>query len=465
MTSQDESFRDTIATVDDKGKRIWVYPKMPKGWFYDKRKLLSYLLLALLFATPHIKIGGEPMILLNVIERKFVFFGQIFWPQDFYILAIGAVVFVVFIVLFTVIFGRIFCGWFCPQTIFMEMLFRRIEYWIDGDWTHQKKLAAQPWNAEKIRKRVLKHSIFFGISFLVANTFLAYIIGAEQLWEIQVSDPRNHIGGLIALIIFTFVFYGVFMFLREQVCTTICPYGRLQGVLLDKNSIVITYDHVRGEERGKFRKNEDRKTAGKGDCIDCGQCVDVCPTGIDIRHGTQLECVNCTACIDACDHMMEAVDLPKGLIRYDSENGINTGVKFSWTPRVIGYTVVLNLLFGVLVTLIATRTDFSAKMLRQRGTTYQELADGRISNIYELNITNKTKNTYPIRLELIDTQGEIELALQEAVLQPEQHLKSPVIVKMNPDDIKKGRNFVYVGIYAGDKLVTKVKTTFVGPIL
>jgi polyferredoxin len=178
MTDQ-ESFRDTIATVDDKGKRIWVYPKMPKGWFYDKRKLLSYILLALLFATPHIKIGGEPMILLNVIERKFVFFGQIFWPQDFYILAIGLVVSVVFVVLFTVIFGRIFCGWFCPQTIFMEMLFRRIEYWIDGDWTHQKKLDAQPWNAEKIRKRVLKHGIFFGISFLIANTFLAYIIGSS----------------------------------------------------------------------------------------------------------------------------------------------------------------------------------------------------------------------------------------------------------------------------------------------
>lgn len=465
MTTQEEEFRDKIATVDAQGKRIWIFPKMPKGWYYDKRKLLSYILLALLFAAPHIKIKGEPMILLNVIERKFVLFGQIFWPQDFYIFAIGLVVSVVFVILFTVIFGRIFCGWFCPQTIFMEMLFRRIEYWIDGDWTHQKKLAAQPWNAEKIRKRVLKHTIFYAISFLIANTFLAYIIGADALWEIQTADPRNHIGGLIALIIFTFVFYGVFMFLREQVCTTICPYGRLQGVLLDKNSIVITYDHVRGENRSKFRKNEDRKEAGKGDCIDCGQCVHVCPTGIDIRNGTQLECVNCTACIDACDSIMESVNLPKGLIRYDSENGIKTGAKFRWTPRIIGYTAVLTLLFGVLVTLVATRTDFSAKLLRQRGSTYQELADGRISNIYELNLTNKTKNEYPLRLELIDSKGEIELALQDAVLEPEKHLKSAVIVKMNPEDIKKGRNFVYVGIYAGDKLVTKVKTTFVGPIL
>jgi cytochrome c oxidase accessory protein FixG len=465
MTTPEEEFRNKISTVDAQGKRIWIFPKMPKGRYYKKRKLLSYFLLAFLFGAPHIKIKGEPMILLNVIERKFVLFGQIFWPQDFYIFALGLVVSVVFVILFTVIYGRIFCGWFCPQTIFMEMLFRRIEYWIDGDWTHQKKLAAQPWNGEKIRKRILKHTIFYGISFLIANTFLAYIIGAEALWEIQTSDPRNHIGGLIAIVLFTFVFYSVFMFLREQVCTTICPYGRLQGVLLDKNSIVITYDYVRGEKRSKFRKNENRKKAGKGDCIDCRQCVHVCPTGIDIRNGTQLECVNCTACIDACDSMMESVNLPKGLIRYDSENGIKTGVKFRWTPRVIGYTAILTILLVILVTLVATRTDFSAKMLRQRGSTYQELPDGRISNIYELNLTNKTKNAYPLRLELIDSKGEIELALQNAVLEPEKHLRAAVIVKMNPEDIKKGRNFLYVGIYAGDKLVTKVKTTFIGPIL
>jgi cytochrome c oxidase accessory protein FixG len=207
---------------------------------------VSYALLILLFAGPHIKIGGEPMLLFNVLERKFVIFGQVFWPQDFYIFAIALVFGVVFIILFTVIFGRLFCGWVCPQTIFMEMVFRRIEYWIEGDWTHQKKLDQMPWTKEKIRKRILKHGIFWGISFLIANTFLAYIIGAEELWAIQTTHPKEHIGGLIALVIFTTVFYGVFARLREQVCTTICPYGRLQGVLLDRNSIVITYDHVRG---------------------------------------------------------------------------------------------------------------------------------------------------------------------------------------------------------------------------
>lgn len=229
-----ESFRDHISTVDEKGKRIWVYPKMPKGIFHNRRMILSIILLSFLFATPHLYINGEPLILLNIIERKFVFFGQVFWPQDLYIFAFTMILVLVFIILFTVVFGRIFCGWVCPQTIFMEMVFRKIEYWIEGDWTHQKKLNKQPWNKEKILKKTSKHVIFFIISFLIANTFLAYIIGAEELWEIQNSPLNAHIGGFIAIIIFSFLFYGVFAFMREQVCTTICPYGRLQGVLLDK---------------------------------------------------------------------------------------------------------------------------------------------------------------------------------------------------------------------------------------
>lgn len=462
---EQETYRDTIATVDEKGKRIWIFPKKPSGKFYDYRKWVSYLLLVFLFAGPHIKIGGEPMLMFNVIERKFVIFGQVFWPQDFYIFAIALVLMVVFIVLFTVIYGRLFCGWVCPQTIFMEMVFRRIEYWIEGDWTHQKKLDQMPWNGEKIRKRILKHAIFWGISFLIANTFLAYIIGADALWEIQTANPMEHLGGLIALIIFTTVFYAVFARLREQVCTTICPYGRLQGVLLDRNSIVITYDHVRGEERGKFRKNEDRKESGKGDCIDCGQCVNVCPTGIDIRNGTQLECVNCTACIDACDHMMESVGLEKGLIRYDSENGVNTGTRFSWTRRIKAYTAVLALLLAVLVVLVVTRTDFDATILRQRGATYQELQDGRISNIYEIDLSNKTKKEYTVELRILEGKGEIEAVVKDMVLLPEKHMRERFLIRMNQDDVKKGKNELIIGIYGNGELITKARTTFIGPLL
>jgi cytochrome c oxidase accessory protein FixG len=315
---------------------------------------------------------------------------------------------VVFVILFTIIFGRLFCGWVCPQTIFMEMVFRRIEYWIDGDWTEQKRLTNAPWTKEKIFKRVSKHLIFWVISFLIANTFLAYIIGSEELFKIQISNPSEHIGGLIAIVIFTSVFYGVFAFLREQVCTTICPYGRLQGVLLDKNSMVVAYDNVRGEGRAKFRKGEDRKEASKGDCIDCHQCVHVCPTGIDIRNGTQLECINCTACIDSCDHMMESVGLEKGLIRFVSENGIKERTPFVWTRRVISYTVLLAGLIIALSLLLFTRKDFETDIIRQRGTTYQVMDDGTISNIYEVNLLNKTRNDFKIKFKSNDPSVSVE---------------------------------------------------------
>ena len=317
-----EAYRDSIATIGEDGKRKFIYPKKPKGKFYQWRTWVSIVLLVLLFGLPHVYFQGEPLFLFNVLERKFIVFGIIFWPQDFFIFVLSALTAVVGIILFTVIYGRVWCGWMCPQTIFMEMVFRKIEYWIDGDFGQQKRLRKLPWNAEKIKKRTLKWSIFWVISFLIANTFLSYIIGAKELWSIVTDPPSEHVGGLIALIIFTFVFFFVFLWFREQACIAVCPYGRLQGVLLDKKSIQVAYDYVRGENRGRFKKREDRAEAGKGDCIDCDLCVAVCPTGIDIRNGSQMECVNCTACMDACDSVMEKVNLQKGLIRYASEEMI-----------------------------------------------------------------------------------------------------------------------------------------------
>src|SRR5690554_5978046 len=253
---EEEIFRDRISTVDEHGKRIWVFPKKPFGKWFNRRQLVNYTLLAFLFITPFIKYKGEPFVMLNILERKFIIFGKIFWPQDFYLFALALIIGVVFVIFFTIIFGRIFCGWFCPQTIFMELVFRRVEYWIDGDFTHQKKLSKAPWNKEKIFKRVLKHTIFAIISFIVANLFLSYIISIDELWKIIREPVSQHIGGFTALMAFTAAFYYVFARLREQVCTTICPYGRLQSVLLDENSMVIAYDYKRGEGRAKFRKNE-----------------------------------------------------------------------------------------------------------------------------------------------------------------------------------------------------------------
>lgn len=461
--SDEEKFRDHIATVNQDGSRKWIYPKKPSGKYFTKRKIVSYILLILLFGAPHLYINGQQSLLFNILDRKFVILGKVFWPQDFYLFAIALIIGVVFIILFTIIFGRIFCGWICPQTIFMEMVFRRIEYWIEGDWTHQKKLNDGPWNAEKIRKKVFKHIIFWTISFLIANTFLAYIISSEELWEIQTSPIGEHLGGFIAILFFTFAFYFVFTLLREQVCTTICPYGRLQSVLLDENSLVVAYDHKRGESRAKFKKNEDRTAENKGDCIDCNQCVNVCPTGIDIRNGTQLECVNCTACIDACDHMMDNVGLEKGLIGFLSEKGITQGTKFQWTRRVISYTILLISMLVVLTILLLTRKDFEATVLRQRGSTYQITNDGQISNIFEINLTNKTQNDYKVNLKLDHSEASIDLVVKDLVLKSEDRLKERFVMKLPINKVKNGKEEVTIIVYGNGKEIERVKTKFIGP--
>ncbi|MEQ9169287.1 MAG: cytochrome c oxidase accessory protein CcoG, partial [Fulvivirga sp.] len=316
----DEQFRDGIATVDEEGKRVWVYPKKPKGYFHNLRKVVSAVLLILLFAGPFITISGRPLLLLNIFERKFVIFGQAFWPQDFFLLALLLITFFVFVILFTVVFGRLWCGWACPQTLFMEMVFRKIEYWLEGDANQQRKLNQRNWDFDKIWRKGLKHAIFMLVSIIIAHTVMAYLIGYKEVINIVSQPPTAHLSGFIGLTFFTFIFYGVFSYLREQACIAICPYGRLQGVLLDKKSIAVMYDWLRGEPRGKIKKNSDEQP--KGDCIDCKLCVHVCPTGIDIRNGTQLECVNCTACIDACDEVMVKINKPKGLIRYASYDSI-----------------------------------------------------------------------------------------------------------------------------------------------
>ncbi len=280
----------------------------------------------------------------------------------------------------------------------MEMVFRKIEYWIEGDARQQKKLNEQKWNAEKIRKKGFKLVVFYAISFLIANTFLAYIIGSDQLIEIITDDPGNHVQGLVSILIFTSIFYWVFAWFREQVCIIACPYGRLQGVMMLKSTIVVAYDYIRGEKRGKINKKEKARTLG--DCVDCHQCVDVCPTGIDIRNGTQLECVNCTACIDVCDSVMEKVELPKGLIRYTSEEAIDSGETKIFTTRVKAYTFVLLLLISLFTYFMFSRSPIETTILRAKGQIYQE-HETTISNLYTFNLINKTMFKTDIEFKLI----------------------------------------------------------------
>lgn len=458
----DEHYRDELSNVDKRGNRLWIFPKKPTGPFYNYRSWFSWFLMALMFSGPFLTFKDKPLLLLNVLDRKFIIFGMVFWPQDLNIFAVLMLSFVLFIILFTVLFGRVWCGWACPQTIFMEMLFRKLEYLIDGDYQQQKRLADMNWNGEKIFKRTLKHTLFWLLSFVIANTFLGYLIGIHELKLLITDGPLAHPGKFASLVIFTSVFYFVFAWLRELVCIFICPYGRLQGLMLDKNSMVVAYDFVRGEPRERIKKGTDRKG---GDCIDCKACVHVCPTGIDIRNGTQLECINCTACVDACDDIMVKVSKPKGLIRFASINNIIEGKKPGLNLRNGAYGVVLMLLLGVFFYMLATRKDVETTVLRTQGMLFQRQPEGKISNLYSIEFVNKTFKDLPIQLELESPKGSIRLVEgKEIMVYPESVAKMSFFLIVDSAEIHAVSTPVVINVKSGDRLIETVSTKFNGPV-
>jgi cytochrome c oxidase accessory protein FixG len=343
----------------------------------------------------------------------------------------------------------------------MEIVFRKIEYLIEGDYMQQKALNNAPPSPDKFLKKFTKHFIFFAISFLIANTFLAYIIGIEELKRIVTDSPYNHKAGLIAITLFTAVFYGVYARFREQVCLVVCPYGRLQGVLLDADSVVIAYDYKRGEQRGKLKKTKERTI---GDCIDCNQCFQVCPTGIDIRNGTQLECINCTACIDACDAIMDRINKPKGLIRYASENNIKEKSKFKFTPKTIGYLFVMIILFSSFIVLLASRTDVDATILRTPGMLFQYQDNNRISNLYNVKIINKTFNVLPVTLQLVDMKGEIKWIGNGITTLPANSIsEGEFFIILNKEHLPARKTPVKIEVLNQDKVLETTRTSFLGP--
>jgi len=466
-TNNNESFRDSIGTINEEGLRNWIHPKKPKGRFYTRRTILSIILLVLFIIGPFIKVNGEQFMLFNILERKFHIFGRPFFPQDFYLLALAAVISLVFLVLFTVVYGRIFCGWLCPQTIFMEMVFRKIEYAIEGDRPKQIKLDRMEWNAEKIRKRGLKWFIFYVVSLVITSVMLAYVAGADyviNMWK----HPFGDVKAWIIYLAFTTVFYFVFAWFREQVCIIACPYGRLQGVLTDENTIMVAYDYKRGEKRAPMRKGQNREELGLGDCIDCKQCVHVCPTGIDIRNGTQLECINCTACMDACDAVMDSIGKPRGLIRYASKVSIEEGHSKLFTTRVKFYTAVLIALLSIFVYLFVNRPSVDLKVLRTRGQVFTELPNGEIQNMYQATIINKSNKPYQnLIIELLEPKdGKLTVSGTEKKLNLNKEEVKQVIIFVNyPKQKFHGKHKIDIGIFdeKGHKL-DDYKTVFIAPV-
>lgn len=458
--SPEDTFRDKLGIVTDEGKRKFLYPKKPKGNLYKLRTIFSWLLLGILFGVPLIKIEGHPLMLFNIVDRKFIIFGQVYGPHDYYILALGVIAFIVFITLFTAIFGRVFCGWACPQTVFLEMVFRKIENIIEGDALRQKLLNQGPWNSKKIFKKFTKWSVFMLLSILIANTFLAWIIGTDELYKIVTEPVTQHLGGFISMILFSGAFYFVFAWFREYACIYVCPYGRLQGVLLDQNTTVIAYDYLRGEPRGRMNKNAERTL---GDCIDCYECVTVCPTGIDIRNGTQLECVNCTACIDSCNNVMDKISKPRGLIRFASASNIKEKTKFKITGRVIGYSAILTVLVTVLTLLILSRKPIDITILRTPGMLFQEQPDNTVSNLYSIKLTNKTFTDVPLTLKLENVEGEIKIIGGDINLHPNAVSESKFLVLLHKEKLVKMNTPLDIGIYKNGEKIETFKSTFLGP--
>jgi len=458
MSNEDSSYRDHLATVDQSGKRKWIYANKPSGTYYKWRSIVSYIYFIIFFGLPFLYWNGHPVFMINIPKGKYIIFGKIFWSQDFFIFGLSMIIFIILIALFTAAFGRLFCGWVCPQTNFMEMMFRKVEYWIEGSASDQKKLNESPWTNKKIFTKTAKHLSFYILAFIIANFFLSYIIGIEDLWHI-ISDPiESHTRGLITILLFSGVFYGVYAFFREQACTAVCPYGRLQSMMIDKNSMIVAYDYKRGEPRGK-------NDGSHGDCIDCNLCVKVCPTGIDIRNGLQMECVGCTACIDACDNVMNKINKPNRLIRYASENTIANGTPFVLTRRMKLYSLLILILASVLSFVIISQDEVEITVMRTPGLLFQEVGKDSVSNLYNIKLLNKTYHQLSLSAHLTDDIGAVKIMGADAIrVNKEDQGAATVFVTLPRNYISKRKSRIKLSFYNGHELVHEVTTNFIGPV-
>jgi len=416
---------DTVTTIREDGSRFFLHPADTRGRYTSGRILSALALIFIYVALPWIKIDGYPALFLDVAERRFHFFGWVLAAQDMWLLffLLTGVGFSLFFI--TALLGRIWCGWACPQTVFLEHVYRRVERWIEGDAHKRRLLDAAPWEGEKAFKRVFKHAVFIVLSAIITHLLLAYFVSIPKLWSMMSQAPGEHWGAFLFVVIATAALYFNFAWFREQLCIVICPYGRLQSVLIDDHSMVIGYDKTRGEPRGKLN------TPGAGHCIDCSRCVTVCPTGIDIRQGLQMECVGCTACIDACDEVMEKIKRPRGLIRYDSLNGF-AGQPTRWLrPRIFFYFALL--LVGVTVSTWALRTvkPASLTVTRMQGAPYYVDAM-YVRNQYMVRLINKRNEPVSFKLSLVQgPEGATLKGFEQAVeIGPLGEEQRPLVVQV-----------------------------------
>lgn len=416
-----ESPDEVLATLRADGSRRWLYPTPSKGRFWLRRLVVGWGLIVFFVALPVVRVGGKPAVLLDVAAREFTFFSFTFYPTDTFLLLLVSIAILVSVALFTALLGRVWCGWACPQTVYLEFFYRPVERWVEGAEHVRARRDAGPWSVDKAWRKAAKWGIYLVASFLLAHTFTAYFVGWDRLVDWMTGPPAEHWDYFVLAAITTGLVLFDFGIFREQMCTITCPYGRFQSILLDPDSLIVSYDPGRGEPRAKRGKKAiAEEQAGTqpplGDCIDCGACVRTCPTGIDIREGLQMECVACTQCIDACDSIMDAVDLPRGLIRYTSERAIEGQKTRPVRGRTVAYATLLIAVSAVFTIALSTRHAYDVGVGRAVGEPYVELADGTIGNRVLVHVRNQTATATTFRVEMASPEsGVVRMAASHPV--------------------------------------------------
>ncbi|WP_416243037.1 cytochrome c oxidase accessory protein CcoG [Azospira sp. APE16] len=451
----------------EKHKKIYV--RAASGLFNNWRWGMVFLTQALFYGLCWVDWNGRQAVLFHLVERKFYIFGMVFWPQDVFYLALLLIISAYALFLFTAVAGRLFCGYACPQTVYTE-LFLWIEAKVEGDRPARIKLDKGPLDGRKLRLKTTKHALWLILSLWTGFTLVGYFTPVKEL---VASIPSFGFGPWE---IFWILFYAGFTymqagFLREQVCKYMCPYARFQGVMFDPDTLIITYDPERGEPRGARKKGIDPRSEGKGDCVDCGICVQVCPTGIDIRNGLQYECIGCSACIDACDEVMDKMSYPRGLIRYSTENALakhytpKEMVAHVMRPRVLLYSAILGMIILATAWGLGTRIPLKVDVIRDRATLAREADDGRIENIYTLRIMNTEEAPRRYALSVSGLPGA-EIIGERIVEVPAATTESVLVsVRVPPESGTKGANHIFFEIQAQnhDKVRVSEKASFMLP--
>ncbi len=448
-----------LPTLNEDGSRNWIRPRPSAGRWMQRRQVVAYVLMLVFFAIPHIRIGGQPAFLMSFPKREFTLMGYTFLPTDTLLFMLLLASGVIGIFLATALFGRVWCGWACPHTVYLEFLYRPIERWLEGGYTGSRKLDREGnfWGS----RRLLKYVIYALLSLFLAHTFLAYFVGTEQLALWVRRSPFEHPTGFMVMAITAIAIWYNFTYFREQTCLIACPYGRWQSVLLDKQSLIVAYDYWRGEPRDKHVAN---RPDTKGDCIDCKACVTTCPTGIDIRNGLQMECVHCTQCIDACDSIMDKIGKPRGLIRYSSQETLDGKPKRLVRPRVVLYPLALTLSLGALLTAMALKEPADVTVLRGVGAPFSTDATGLVTNQIRVKITNRTDNDVRYTLDVGGANGG-------QVVAPENPLavaggatrETSVFVQLPRETFTNGERAITLTVRDGARFTTTIPWRLQGP--